>query len=109
MLFIALGTDGVYDLSLAVSDEPTSLDAASFFLDCPSGQIFLGASEKVTGGGFEPTGRRKGAIVSIAPGSYTVQISMRNASSIDFTMHPTNQAKENSFEDLISLAHESEL
>src|SRR5688500_8489067 len=49
-VFVNLGADGRYDV--AVGSEV--LDGITAVLNCPSGLVFVGAAEEVTGDGLEP-------------------------------------------------------
>lgn len=69
LLILGLGSDGYYDVSL---DEQENPDAKGYSLHFPSGEIFVGPGEELTGGDFEPTGEHGGYFVSIEPGDYSV-------------------------------------
>ena len=70
LLIIGLGSDGFYDLD--VSDAGGFDRSYSLFF--PSGRVFIGAGEMVTGGGDEPDERCGGLFLDFAPGDYTVGI-----------------------------------
>jgi hypothetical protein len=69
VLIVGLGSDGYYDVEVgnyAIEGAPT------FSLQAPSGTIFVGPGEEITGGGNEPDGQWGGYFVSVEPGDYAV-------------------------------------
>lgn len=68
LLIIGLGGDGFYDLEIV---EEGSL-VPRFSLSFPSGRIFIGAGEMLTGGGDEPAPQYGGMFLDFEPGDYTV-------------------------------------
>jgi hypothetical protein len=70
-LFVELGEDGSYSAHVVQHRVESGAAAVVRF---PSGRIFIGAAEEVTSGGMEPTGVRGGTFLSVAPGSYSVQV-----------------------------------
>lgn len=72
LLFLNLGGDGAYKVHIKNDvDEYTG----SLFLSVPSGKVFIGAGEDVTGGDLEPddSDAISGEFISLDPGSYEVK------------------------------------
>jgi len=70
LLIVGLGSDGFYDLD--VTDVEKGQNA--FSLRFPSGRIFIGAGEMLTGGGAEPDVDTPGIFLDLTPGDYKVGI-----------------------------------
>ena len=70
LLIVGLGSDGFYDVD--VSDDQRGKNA--FSLRFPSGRVFIGAGEMLTGGGDEPDADTPGIFLDLAPGDYKVGI-----------------------------------
>ena len=71
LLIAGLGANDWYDV--CVTDG--SIDAAqSFSLSFPSGRVFVGPGEEISGGGDEPTGAHGGKIFVFDPGDYNVAL-----------------------------------
>jgi hypothetical protein len=72
ILFFNLGNDGAYKVHIKNDvDEYTG----SLFLNVPSGKVFIGAGEDVTGGDLEPddSDAISGEFITLEPGSYEVK------------------------------------
>ena len=72
LLFLNLGDDGAYKVHIKNDvDEYTG----SLFLSVPSGKVFIGAGEDVTGGDLEPddTDAISGEFIILEPGTYEVK------------------------------------
>lgn len=72
VLFFNLGNDGAYKVNIKNDvDEYTG----SLFLNVPSGKVFIGAGEDVTGGDLEPddTDAISGEFIILEPGTYEVK------------------------------------
>ena len=72
LLFLNLGDDGAYKVHIKNDvDEYTG----SLFLSVPSGKVFIGAGEDITGGDLEPddSDAISGEFISLDPGSYEVK------------------------------------
>lgn len=72
VLFLNLGDDGAYKVHIKNDvDEYTG----SLFLNVPSGKVFIGAGEDVTGGDLEPddSDAISGKFITLEPGSYEVK------------------------------------
>lgn len=82
-LFVDVGDDG--DYKVEISEDPNE-ELIGFCLASPSGKVFVGPGEEMSGAGFEPTGEWGGMFVPV-DGSYqrvsiarrldTIQIFMR--------------------------------
>lgn len=60
-LVVGLGTDGTYQVCI----EGGIVDESGVGLKTPSGRIFIGPGEEMTGGGFEPDGKWGGFFVPV--------------------------------------------
>ncbi|NJQ18138.1 hypothetical protein HCO69_00620 [Pantoea sp. LS15] len=72
VLFLNLGDDGAYKVHIKNDvDEYTG----SLFLNVPSGKVFIGAGEDVTGGDLEPDDSDviSGEFITLKPDSYNVK------------------------------------
>jgi hypothetical protein len=69
VLIVGLGSDGFYDIEISDRRPP---NAKAFSLRAPSGTIFVGPGEEVSGGGNEPDGRWGGHLISVPAGDYSV-------------------------------------
>lgn len=76
-LIINLGSDGTYNVHIC--DQP--VEGNRYELKVPSGRLFIGPGEELSGGGFEPDGNWGGIFVSVKPGIYTCTIA-RNSYDI---------------------------
>ena len=71
LLVLGVQADGFYEVEVTAGE----IDSAhNFSLWVPSGILFVGPGEEITGGGSQPTGQHGGFFVSIAPGDYTVSV-----------------------------------
>lgn len=69
VLIVGLGSDGLYDIEIRDQCLP---NAKVFSLRAPSGTIFVGPGEEISGGGNEPDGRWGGHLISVPTGDYSV-------------------------------------
>jgi len=70
VLIIGLGFDGYYDVDVIEEDSGTQ----AYSLRFPSGKIFIGPGELMTGGGDEPDESCSGIFLNLAAGDYRVSI-----------------------------------
>lgn len=70
LLIIGLQFDDFYDVDVSDRDDLPQ----SYSLRFPSGKIFIGAGEMLTGGGDEPEPRHGGKFLDFPPGDYKVGI-----------------------------------
>ncbi|UKK83879.1 DUF736 domain-containing protein [Sphingopyxis sp. BSN-002] len=84
-LFLNLGADGRYQIEITKQCDP---ERAGYHLKAPSGRIFIGAGEEMSGGGFEPTGEWGGAFLSVDDPHQKVSVS-RQGSMITINFQPT--------------------
>ena len=75
VLIIGLRSDGFYDVLTTDNAEGAQ---QSFSLSFPSGRVFIGPGEELTGGGAEPTGQNGGFFTSVAPGDYKIAVSRKD-------------------------------
>jgi len=92
--FIGLGEDGKY--SLEISDSIDDVDCA-VNLKFPSGRIFLGAGEEVTGDGLEPESIRGGTFLTVVPGQYRLLIHRKSQRAIVVSLQRTVGSDKNQF------------
>ena len=70
VLIVGLKFDGFYDLDIA-EEEPLG---QSYSLRFPSGRVFIGPGEVLTGGGDEPDENSEGKFLDLPPGDYKVGV-----------------------------------
>lgn len=61
-LFVDVGDDGNYQVEVA---QNPSAGMLGFCLASPSGRVFVGPGEEMSGAGFEPTGEWGGMFISV--------------------------------------------
>ena len=71
LLILGVQADGFYDLDVSIG-EPS--DHQKFSLRFPSGMVFIGPGDVITGGGLQPNGHEGGFIISVEPGDYIVSV-----------------------------------
>ncbi|MFP7605903.1 MULTISPECIES: DUF6386 family protein [Serratia] len=100
VLFLNLGDDGSY--TVKIIDEING-DRDSFFLNVPSGDVFIGAGEDVSGGDLEPDGSdyMAGIMIKLPPGGYEVKYN-RDETDISISFSRSN-CKVNNITDLIRI------
>lgn len=104
VLFVALGSDGRYEVEVR-PNSPFDEPGVSAVLKCPSGNVFVGPGEDVTGGDLEPTGRRTtGRFTLLNPGRYEVKVCRLGPWRLGVSLLATTSAEENGFEIGPSLA-----
>jgi len=83
--FFGLGSDGKYVVKMdAILATERSV---ACHLKCPSGRIFVGAGEEVTGQGLEPECVRGGMFIERVPGYYRIAVARRG--SYEIALHIT--------------------
>ncbi|MEQ9069928.1 MAG: DUF6386 family protein [Gimesia chilikensis] len=92
--FIGIGEDGKYILEIS---ELLDDESCVVFLKCPSGQIFLGAGEEVTGEGLEPEAIRGGVFLTVVPGDYRLMIQRKSKRKIAVALQPAEGQEANQF------------
>jgi len=72
VLFLNLGEDGTYKIHIKNNVDEY---VGALFLNVPSGKVFIGAGEDVTGGDLEPddSDAISGEFIILEPGSYKVK------------------------------------
>lgn len=93
--FIGLGEDGKYQLEMKSSLERN--EACTVLLSCPSGHVFIGAGEEVTGGGLEPEAIRGGMFTTVIPGRYRLAIRRNSIREIVFSLNQHEGETKNHF------------
>ncbi|QNH66974.1 hypothetical protein H7F13_07025 [Proteus vulgaris] len=98
--FIGLGNDGFYTINLCdkIEDPDVRIN-----INCPSGEVFIGAGEDTTGGNLEPDDPqyRAGEIIFLPIGDY--EVSLKKVSNILFISIIFSKAKLNKFENVLRL------
>ncbi|TWT38820.1 DUF6386 family protein [Blastopirellula retiformator] len=92
--FIGLGEDGKYCLEVCESLVETDI---SINLNCPSGRLFIGAGEEVTGEGLEPEALRGGMFLDLSPGIYRLAIYRKSPRLVAICFEQTSDGGENKF------------
>ncbi|WP_413372866.1 DUF6386 family protein [Paenibacillus taichungensis] len=101
-LFLNLGEDGQYKVQWSLDDAGKEVETALVYhLRVPSGNVYLGAADDVTGGELEPDESCGGVLLQIEPGNYACTIS-RETNQIWINIKPSLQS-ENSLSDLIRI------
>lgn len=77
-----LGSDGAYEVRLLRSLPRSDIRLS---LAMPSGRLFIGPGEEISGGGFEPTGLCGGFFVDLVPGDYEVSV-LRDGARLDISV-----------------------
>lgn len=93
-----LGSDGAYEVRLRRSLPRANIRLS---LAMPSGRLFIGPGEEISGGGFEPTGQCGGFFVDLVPGDYEVSV-LREGSRLDISVIAA-QPRSNDISELIQL------
>jgi len=95
---VDLGQDGKYSVRAeAGSGISGHID---FIINVPSGRLFMGAGEEITGDGLEPEAVRGGAFVNIAPGIYSLSVARSTDRSLVVHFEAVEGAARNSFDRL---------
>ncbi len=97
--FLNLGADGTYEV---VITEHIKQPTVRLFLKVPSGNIFIGAGEEVTGGELEPDCVWGGSFLSVQPGLYECLASRGENNRIYLSFKKGSEGS-NSFTSLIRL------
>lgn len=97
-MFVDVGDDGHYRIEVSqTSDNPLS----GFCLATPSGRVFVGPGEEMSGGGFEPTGEWGGMFLFVDGPHQKVSVTRRE-DVIAINLQPT-EPFENEPVDMIRL------
>ncbi|WP_421892562.1 DUF6386 family protein [Paenibacillus sp.] len=97
-LFLNLGADGAYEVEWSLEEDAEVGSGPDYVaerekvyhLQVPSGEVFLGAAEDVSGGELEPDETCEGVLLQLKPGNYACIIS-REASRIAIVLKPSIQ------------------
>lgn len=104
--FVALGADGRYEVQFRTDgrfEGPQRV--VSGLLRCPSGRLFIGPGEDVSGGDFEPDRREtSGRLFAVPSGDYTFEVCRLGPWSIGVSLMHTDLAARNTFESGLSIA-----
>jgi hypothetical protein len=105
VVFVALGSDGQYQVE-AWPEGGSWLGGrvVTATLRCPTGRVFIGPGEDVSGGGFEPDRRRtSGRFVQVPIGVYNVAVCRLAAWQIGVKLEPAGAGGPNAFDEGLSL------
>lgn len=97
-LFFNLGEDGDYVVGISHLIDPI---APGYCLKAPSGRVFVGPGEEMSGGGFEPTGEWGGVFVTVQQSHQRVSVA-REGRTLTINFQPA-ELFENDLADLIRL------
>ncbi|KOY15831.1 DUF6386 family protein [Paenibacillus xylanivorans] len=101
-LFLNLGEDGQYEVQWSLDDSGKEVETALVYqIHVPSGTVYLGAADDVTGGELEPDESCGGVLLQLEPGNYAC-IVLRENKQIWITIKPSLQS-ENSLSGLIRI------
>lgn len=105
-LFLNLGEDGTYEVHWKV--QAVVLETGSeaerekiYYFQVPSGKVYLGSADDVSGGELEPDELSQGIFLQPSPGNYACTV-FKKENQISVTIQPSNQGK-NKVLDLIRL------
>lgn len=103
VIFVALGADGRYEVDVATVARSDS-DQVSAIICCPTGRLFVGPGEDITGGELQPQTRRtSGRILEVDPGTYRAGVTM-TAHTLHVTLMKTDASAVNAFAEGLSVA-----
>ncbi|MFC9709365.1 DUF6386 family protein [Paenibacillus sp. NPDC056933] len=102
VLFLNLGDDGQYEVQWSLDDSVKEVGTAEvYYIRVPSGHVYLGAAEDVTGGELEPDESCGGKLLQLEPGNYACRVTKEN-NQISIAMKASLQSK-NRLSDLIRI------
>ncbi|MEC0124501.1 DUF6386 family protein [Paenibacillus pabuli] len=102
VLFLNLGDDGQYEVQWSLDDSVKEVGTAEvYYIRVPSGNVYLGAAEDVTGGELEPDESCGGMLLQLEPGNYACRVTKEN-NQISISMKASLQS-ENRLSDLIRI------
>jgi hypothetical protein len=84
LLILGVQADGFYDVDLAMG-EPTV--GRRFSLRFPSGSVFVGPGEVMTGGGVQPNGHQGGVFLSVEAGDYSISVDRVDDERVSITLN----------------------
>lgn len=106
VLIAGLGEDGQYRVTV-VEEMPACEHEVSANIGCPSGRVFLGPGEDITGGELEPDKRRTtGKILSLASGTYHVRVGLTARNEVTVQLRMTTEPKKNNITEQLLLFKE---
>ena len=97
-IFLNVGSDGTYSVLIGPGSQENGLVLS---LKVPSGKLFVGPGEEMTGGGFEPDGDWGGEFIPLESGDYRVGIS-RDGEALDVRL-TLQQPFENKISELVRI------
>lgn len=84
-LFLNVGDDGAYRVEVTRRED---IDLPSYCLATPSGRVFIGPGEEMSGGGFEPDGKWGGFFLTVNATHQRIGLS-RNGDTISINLQPS--------------------
>lgn len=101
-LFLNLGEDGEYEVTWSLDDAGKEPETEQVYhLRVPSGNVYLGAADDVSGGELEPDESCGGVLLKLNPGNYACTVTKED-NQISIHITPSLQS-ENSLNDLIRI------
>lgn len=101
-LFLNLGDDGLYEVQWRVQEAPLkSEQGMCFYFRAPSGNVYLGSADDVSGGELEPDELSQGIFLQLKPGNYACAV-FKKDTQISVTLSPSVQGQ-NRLDDLIRI------
>ncbi|MGQ8872668.1 DUF6386 family protein [Paenibacillus sp. TSA_86.1] len=106
-LFLNLGEDGTYDVQWIVREaaydetEARAEKSMTYYLQVPSGKVYLGAADNVSGGELEPDELSQGIFLQLNSGNYACTV-FKKENQISVTIQPGDRGK-NRLHDVIRI------
>ncbi|UPK42579.1 DUF6386 family protein [Paenibacillus pabuli] len=101
-LFLNLGEDGQYEVQWSLDESVKEVETELLYhFRVPSGTVYVGAADDVTGGELEPDDSCGGMLLQLEPGNYACRITKED-NQISIAMKPSLQS-ENNLSDLIRI------
>ncbi|WP_405153506.1 DUF6386 family protein [Paenibacillus sp. FSL K6-0108] len=101
-LFLNLGEDGQYEVQWSLDESVKEVEIELLYhFRVPSGTVYVGAADDVTGGELEPDDSCGGMLLQLEPGNYACRITKED-NQISIAMKPSLQS-ENNLSDLIRI------
>lgn len=100
--FLGLQRDGIYEIrhSHELRDGSQTIH---ILLNVPSGIVFVGAGEEVTGDGLEPELIRGGRFLEMSPGNYELRARFADEKTIELSFSKSSKQGKNTFRESVRL------
>lgn len=104
-MFVALGADGLYELDIVEGVPESVTHCVTARIRVPSGKLFVGPGEDVTGGGLRPDKRRTtGRFLDLEAGRYQVSVFRTKHPLLGISIQPTQEEPHNTFSQPLSIS-----